>query len=52
MKHFDQTSSVGPTMRTGEPKISMWRAFSNHSSPTGMVPFEEAKMTSKKCWPL
>jgi hypothetical protein len=39
-------------MRTGVPNTSTCRACSNHSSPTGMVPFEEAKMTSKKCLPL
>ena len=49
MKHFDQMSSVGPTIRTGEPNTSIWRAFSNHWSPIGMVPFDDAKITSKKC---
>ena len=40
------------TMRTGVPNTSIWRACSNHGSPIGMVPFDEAKITSKKYWPL
>src|SRR5437870_11525925 len=52
MKALDQTSSVGPMMRTRVPNTSIRRACSNHSSPTAMVPFAAAKITSKNDSPL
>jgi hypothetical protein len=52
MNALDQMSSVGLTTATGTPSTSTCRACANHSSPTGIVPFADAKMRSKNCSPL